>query len=767
MRMSHVSTGRLVVWTLAACLCTSAAAAQNTNWPLERPPSALAAKEVPFPPYEVRSLPNGMQVMMVLHHEQPAVTMHLLVRAGGAQDPRQKEGLAVLASRLLDQGTATSSSEEIADRIDTIGGSLSTGSGPDRTTISTVVMKDSFEFGMEMLADLVRNASFASDEIDRQKEQLISSQQVNAGDPAYIASVVFERLVYGAHPYGLPGSGTPETLAGITREDLLDFHRRYFVPNNMILAIVGDVTSAHAFATVERVFGEWSRRDVSFPAPISPPTPSRRIVVIDKPDAVQTEIRVGGLAIPRKHDEHFAWDLAVRILGGEGANRLHRVLRSDRALTYGASAQTRALKQAGSYVAETNTRTETTAEALELVIREMVRIREQRVSEGELRDAQAYVAGSFPLTIETPLDIASQVLHAVFYELPLEEISTFVQRVQSVTPDDVRRVARTYIRPEALTMVLVGNASAFVPELRKRGLNDFELIPMDKLDLSSPILGVQRFRVDTGRPAPVAALTSGFRLVAAREPLQSTQSGRSGSRPAPQQPASTRPASSDAAGVELLRRVVQARGGLEALESVRSVVADTETVFMDERGQSVATTKTTTYVVYPDKFRVDAVIQDDVISQVYNAGRAWEQSPAGVRELPSQVRDEMAASVRRDTIPLLIAAARGQLTTRVLRDEGSADRRLRVVEVSGAHIEPVRLYVDDDMLIARQAFSATGPDGQPMPAEESFSDYREVDGIRVPFEAAVSRDGRVIVRRALTSVRFNAPLDDAIFEQPQ
>jgi zinc protease len=754
-------------WALVALLCAPLASAQNADWPLERPPQPLAAKEVPFPPYDVRALSNGMQVMMVSHHEQPAVTMHLLVRAGGAQDPDRKDGLAVLASRLLDQGTATKSAEAIADQIDSIGGSLSTGSGPDRITISTVVMKDSFDFGMNLLADLVRNPAFAPEEIDRQKEQLISSQQVNAGDPDYIASVVVERLVYGSHPYGLPGGGTPETLASITRDDLQEFHRRYFAPNNMILAIVGDVTSEEAFSSAERVFGNWARRDVSVPTPVSPPAPERRVIVIDKPDAVQTEVRVGALAIPRKHEDYLTWDLAIRILGGEGANRLHRVLRSERGLTYGASAQTRALKQAGSYVAETDTRTETTVEALELIIGEMARLRDRRVSDGELRDTQAYVAGSFPLTIETPLDIASQVLHAVFYELPLSEISTFVQRVQAITPDDIRRVVREYIRPERLSIVLVGDADSFVPQLRQRGLTDFELIPIEELDLSSPLLRRDRFRVDAGPVSPAAPPVRGVRLVAARVPMQ----GAGGQRPAaPRVPprSAAAAAGADAAAAELIRRVVLARGGLEALKGIRSVVAQTDTTFMDEQGQAAATTPTTTYVLYPDRFRVDAVIQDDVISQVYNAGRAWEQSPAGVRELPQQVRDDMAASVRRDMIPLLVAAAEGQLSMRVLPDEtASAGRRLRVVELSGAHLEPVRLYIDDDMLVARQAFFVPGQDGRPVRADEVFSDYRDVAGIRVPFEAAIWRDGRVIVTRVLTGVTFNEPLEAVVFERPR
>jgi zinc protease len=468
-------------------LCVSVASAQN-SWPSERPPRPLPAREVRFPPYEIRTLPNGMRVVAVLHHEQPAVTMRLLVGAGAAADPSGKGGTAGLVASLLDQGTTTRTSQQIADQIDTVGGALGTGSGADLTFVNTVVMKDSFGVAMDLLGDVIRNPVFAPDEIDRQKQQALSSLQVSAEDPDYVASVVYSRLVYGFHPYGQPGSGTQASLDRISRDDLQAFHRRYFVPNNMILGIVGDVTSEEAFAAAERVFGGWARADVPLHAVTDPPPSTRRIVVVDKPDAVQTEIRVGQLAIPRRHPDYMAFDVAVKILGGEGANRLHRVLRSERGLTYGAEADTNAMKEAGDYMAETDTRTDTTGEALRLTIDEFGKLPRQRVFERELSDAQAYLAGSFPLTIETPNEIATQVLNAVFYDLPMADIPNYRERVQAVTPDDILRVAQRYIRPDRLSIVLVGNARAFVPQLRSVGFTDFEVIPIEQLDLSAASL---------------------------------------------------------------------------------------------------------------------------------------------------------------------------------------------------------------------------------------------------------------------------------------
>jgi zinc protease len=205
--------------------------------------------------------------------------------------------------------------------------------------------------------------------------------------------------------------------------------------------------------------------------------------VIDKPDAVQTEIRIGQIGIPRRHADFLAMDQAIKILGGEGANRLQQVLRSQRGLTYGASADLDTYKTTGGIVAETDTRTDATAEVLRLAVDEFFKLQRERVYEGELEGAQAYLAGHFPLTIETPDAIATQVLNQLFYELPLEELQTFPDRVRSVSPDDVQRVARQYLRPDRLAVVLVGNANAFANDLKGIGFGEFERIPITQVDL--------------------------------------------------------------------------------------------------------------------------------------------------------------------------------------------------------------------------------------------------------------------------------------------
>lgn len=481
--VSHASLGAMVALLCSTLTVSTAAQATRPIWPTEEPPRPLAARPVKFPPYELRKLANGLQVVIVSHHEQPAVSVRMIVRAGAAQDPRDKLGLAMLTAAILDQGAGRRTAADLADAIDFAGGILGTGAGTDLSYVNAIVMKDSLPLALELIADVARRPTFAPEEIDRQRQQALSGMKVALEDPDNVAGQVIDRLIYGFHPYGLPGNGTPDTLASLTRQDFVDFHKQYYVPNNALLAIVGDVGVEDALAGVEKTFGDWQPGAAATAKPTDPPPPTRRVIVIDKKDAVQTEIRVGQIGIARKHDDYVALDQTVKILGGEGANRLQQVLRTQKSLTYGASADLETYKTTGAIVAETDTRSTATAEALRVVVDEISRLQRERVYAAELEGAQAYMVGHLPLTVETPDAIATQVLNQLFYELPLEELQTYRERVLRVTPDEIQRIAKAYFHPDRLAVVLVGNADAFVKDLAGAGFPQYERIPIEQVDL--------------------------------------------------------------------------------------------------------------------------------------------------------------------------------------------------------------------------------------------------------------------------------------------
>jgi zinc protease len=714
-----------------ALLIGLAVRAPAQTWPSERPPRPLAARDVKFPPYAIKTLENGLQVIAVSHHEQPAVSLRLLVRAGAAQDPTDKPGVASLAAMLLDQGTQGTparSAQDIAQSIDQIGGALGTGAGTDLTFVNAVVMKDSFDFALSLVSDVARNPAFAPEEIDRQRQQILSSLKVSYEDPEYLANVVFDRLVYGFHPYGKPNSGTPESISRLTRDDLVAFHKAYFAPNNAILAIVGDITPEEAFKGAQRAFGNWERRPDATPlTPPAPPEPTRRVVIVDRPGAVQTEIRVGHLAVPRKHPDYLAVDLATKILGGEGSNRLHRVLRSERGLTYGASADLETMRQAGDIVAETDTRSESTGEALRLVVDEYWKLQRERVGVGELEGAKDYLSGSFPLTIETPSDIALQVLNAVFYGLDLEDLQTFRDRVMAVTVDDIQRVAKTYFKPDRLSIVLVGDASVFAKQLAGAGFPEFERISLSDLDLTAADLR----RIP--RPAP-----------AAKDQEQAR--------------------AADAPASRLIQRAIDAKGGLERLRAVRTARADTQTTLVTSDGR--VQTASSTYIAYPDRYRVEAVLPSGRLVQVYAGGDAWVRGPNGLAEASPAERERFRAGAKRDIISLLLRAERGEVAARALPEVRDGAQRLQVLELAPGTSDAVTLFLDPaTALVVKQRYTSNGPAG-PAESEEVFSDYRVVDGIQVAFRAVVRQAGATVVEREVTRFAINIPLDDALFRKP-
>ena len=717
------------VLLLMAMASARAVSAQVADWPSERPPRPLAARDVKFPPYALKTLPNGLQVIAVSHHEQPAVSLRLMVRAGGAQDPADRPGVAALVAALLDQGTATRSAEQIAHTIDSIGGVIGAGSGTEYTFVQAIVMKDSFGLGLDLVSDIAKNPGFVPQEIELQRKQMLSSLTVSYDDPEYLAGVVFERLVYGPHRYGRPDSGTPASLAAITRDDLVKFHKTWFGANNAILAVVGDVTTDEAFAGAERAFGSWGKAENAAAQVEEPPAPTRRLVIIDRPGAVQTEIRVGNTALPRKHRDYLALDLAVKILGGEGGNRLHRVLRSDRGLTYGASADLNALKDAGTIVADTDTRSESTGEALRLLVDEMWKLQRERVGERELSDAQAYLTGSFPLTIETPSAIAAQVLSAVFFGLDLEELQNFRERVNAVTVDDIQRVARTYLHPDRLSIVLVGDASKFERQLAGAGFAQFERIPVSELDLSLPGLRRRSSNGAGGRIQPI-----GLRWPDAQRE------------------------DADA----LIARAVRGKGGLARLKAIRTIHAVSDTM-VEAEGKKL-TIPTTIRIRYPGLFRMDSEMPAGPVSQVFDSGTFWISDARGVNVAPPLAAQSMRGNIQRDAIALLLALADGRVKARRVEDIAVDGRLLPALDVPLTPGGPLTLVLDPDSgLILRERYPA--PDAAGL-IEERFADYRDVDGVKVAFTVTVTHPQLGNVVRVMRKVAFNVPLDLSLFAKP-
>ena len=404
----------------------------------------------------------------------------------------------------------------------------------------------------------------------------------------------------------------------------------------------------------------------------------------------------------------------------------------------------------GDIEAETDTRTEATGEALRLIVDEFWRLQRERVRVNEIAGAQAYLIGHFPLTIETPSAIAQQIMNALFYELDLAELDTYRDRVNAVTVDDIQRVAMEYYKPDQMSIVMVGNASAFVDQLSALGFGEYELIPLAQLDLLSPTLG------GTGVPHVTPVPEDDRATTPATVPANTPATA----------PANT-PANDTArqAGLVVVQRAIAAKGGATRLASVETVKIRATSTLATPQGP--VTAATVTYIEYPDRFRVEASLPVGEIVQGFAGGDAWFSDPAGVHDAPPEMRADFDVSVNRDLIRLLLQASAGELAVRVLPPIADADgQMLDGVEITGSSQTPIALYVDRESgLVVKQTYALMGPAGLE-PTEEEFFDYRLVDGLRVAFRTVVRRRGEMVIERVVHEFEVNTPIDPELFKRP-
>ncbi len=433
--------------------------------------SMVSAQEVKLPPIERTTLDNGLKVIVIEHHELPLVAFRMVFKSGSAFDPPGKAGLADLTAGLLRKGTKTRSATQIAEEIDFVGGSLGAGSGRDATYATCQVLKKHFDVGLNLLSDIILNPTFKEDEIERLREQTLAGIKQQKDDPDAVADEKFREFLFGDHPYGRPSEGTETSVAALTRDDIVNFHKNYYVPNNAILAVVGDVTSGEVIDKVKAKFSGWGGASVALPTFAEPPEiKGYQILLVDKPDLTQTYVRVGHLGVDRSNPDYFAMKVMNYILGGGGfSSRMMDEIRSKRGLTYGIHCSFDFNKLKGAYTVETFTQNDSTTSAIKAIIEQIERIRSGGVTDKELEDTKSFYTGYFPLQLETPDQIATQILNVELYDLGEDYLKDYRQNINAVTKEDILMAARKYLNPDNMKLVVVGKADEVKSSLEPLG----------------------------------------------------------------------------------------------------------------------------------------------------------------------------------------------------------------------------------------------------------------------------------------------------------
>jgi len=446
------------------------------------PPQALPSKPLVLPSPALRVLPNGLKVLAIERHALPLMTLRLVVRAGAESDPATLAGAAQLAAALLTEGTPTRSARQIAETIDSIGGLVDTGAGWDESYISLSVLNDHEELAFDLLSDMALHSSFLPGEFERKRRQTLSGLEVVHDDADYVADAALRRLAFHGTAYGHPEDGTLASVRRLTPEELRTFYQTYYHPSNAILAIVGDIQTAEAFERAQKWFGSWANAAPP-PMPAASPAASHEVLAIEKDDAVQTEIRIGNLGVPRDDRDYLALSIADQILGGPSENRLFKALRSHQGLTYGASSELLSYRTAGVWMVKTFTRTPETLKSVHLALEQIKRMHDRPITAEELQTAQGYLIGHLALDFEASEDVASHTVELLVYNLPLDYWNRYPEQIRALTADQVWNAAVGRLGSENNIIVLVGNLSAFEKDLKKLG--PVEFVPLAKMDFDS------------------------------------------------------------------------------------------------------------------------------------------------------------------------------------------------------------------------------------------------------------------------------------------
>ena len=439
----------------AAALLLSAQAPPILAGPLQLPPATRAKLE------------NGLQVVVVPTARLPLVDFRLVVRAGSVNDPTGKEGLADLTAELMTQGAGARDARQIAEDIAFVGGSLAASGGAEQIVVTCEVLKKDFAIGLELVRDVIVSPTFPNAEFDRKRDEALGGIVAGRNDPSTVADQALGPFLLGSSPLAHPALGWEKSVQAITRDEVVGFHARQVKPDNTLLAVVGDVDPKAVMAALEKAFGGWKgsqeKRGEAYQA--VPQTKGRQVLIVNKPEVTQTQIRLACIGVPRNHPDFYPIRVANTILGSGFTSRLVNEIRVNQGLTYGISSRWGMFRNAGTYLIDTFTRNETIRKTIDASLAVEKKLLDEGPTEEELAKAHRYITGLYPLGLQAPDALAAQVLDVDFYGLDPMYLQTYQDRISAVTMTDVRRALKSYFCLDDLRILVVSN-----PEVARKQL---------------------------------------------------------------------------------------------------------------------------------------------------------------------------------------------------------------------------------------------------------------------------------------------------------
>lgn len=691
-------TRRFAILLLAA-VC---AAAQTRTAPAKDP----SYKDLKFPPLGQVKIPepvqatlsNGMRVFLLEDHELPLVSGLALVRTGNLFDPADKRGLADLTAEVMRSGgTKAKTGDQLDEELENVAGSVESGMDESSASVNFSALKESQDRVLQVFKDVLTSPEFRQQKLDLALTQARSAIARRNDEAGSIPDRELMSIVYGRDTaYG--SQVQYADLARIHREDLIAFYQRYYFPKNIMLAVYGDFNATEMKDKLEKLFADWKVEQQ--PVPAFPPVtakPAPGVYLAEKDDVTQTFFSIGELGGTLRDRDYAALEVAAHILGQGFSSRLVSEIRTKLGYAYDIAAVWSAnYDHPGTFRIVGSTKSASTVETIQAISAELDKIRTAEVTEQELKEAKDGVLNGFVFNFDSPAKTLSRVMRYTYFDYPKDFLNQYQKAIAAVTRADVLRVAKEHFRPENLSIVAVGNPKNFGKPLSTLG-------KVSTIDLTIP------------------------------EPKQTVAKGD---------------AASQARGIALLDRAQQAMGGADKLAAVKD---STETIdmAMDPIAGGMKIKQTNRFLA-PNQFRQDQELPIGKITAYTDGKTGWLATPQGVLPMPAEVLKQAKDEVFRQLEGLMLS---GKDASRTVNAVGAQEVEISTTDGLSVKVE----FEPTTGLPARESYQQSN-NGASQEVTETFSDWRDVNGLKMPFKVVLQQAGRKIAEATVSAYQFNTGL---------
>ncbi|KAB2963747.1 MAG: insulinase family protein [Thermoanaerobaculia bacterium] len=444
------------------------------------PPPAGRPRDFAFPAFERERLPCGLELLLAPRHDVPLVEIQLQLPAGADRNPQMRPGLATLTASLVDEGTDRRSGTDIAIAVERLGGSLATGADWNQASLEATLLAADLATGLELTFEVARRPTFPPEEFERLRRQAEAELLRRRDQPAVLAEEALSAALFPGTPYAHLLLGTESTIRDLTREQVRQFHGERYRPDGASLLVVGDFDPQAARRMVDEALAGWR----SDPPPASPPLevemPTvRRVILVDRPAAAQTELRVAHPGVPRVHPDRTRLGLLNALLGGKFTSRLNLNLRERHGFTYGATSRFVDRRGRGPFTVGAAVANGVAGAAVREILFELERLRQEPVDAAELAESKTYIRGVFPYTLQTVSSVLARMAELTLWGLPDDHFQRALESVEATSADDLLALARRHLHPDRATIIAVGPAGELAPQLA--GYGEVEVRRLDSL----------------------------------------------------------------------------------------------------------------------------------------------------------------------------------------------------------------------------------------------------------------------------------------------